>query len=73
MKTEVIMTESRAKDLGYRVTRGAYSGTTDDRIDRWYIDDIESDIVDRRGFGYATKQDALEAIGDRQAELKGGR
>ena len=46
---------------GYEIKRGAYSGTTDDRIDRWYIEDPNSNVVDRRGAGYRTKKEAAEA------------
>lgn len=43
----------------YSVTRGAYTGTVDDRIDRWYIHDHNSTTIDRRGPGYFTKREAL--------------
>lgn len=59
MKT---LTEKQAKKIGYEITRGAYTGTTDDRADRWYIAKIDSVIVDRRGAGYCTKRAALEAL-----------
>lgn len=45
------------------VERGAYYGTTDDRADRWYIDwTPDSPMIDRRGPGYATVQEAIDAI-----------
>lgn len=53
------MTEAQAQKRGYKVTRGAYVGTSDDRADRWYIERIDSGVVDRRGFGFATKVGAL--------------
>jgi hypothetical protein len=43
---------------GYAVTRGSYTGTTDDRSDRWYIDDPASDVIDRRGPGWTSLRDA---------------
>lgn len=46
----------------YAVERGSYLGTSDDRIDRWYIRDRESAVVDRRGPGYATQADAWAGI-----------
>lgn len=49
------------KQRRFRPTRGAYHGTHDDRIDRWYIDDSESTVVDRRGPGYRTKAEAQAA------------
>ena len=47
---------------GYRISRGAYQGTCDDRLDRWYIDSIEADYLDRRGAGYRTTRDAKNEI-----------
>lgn len=56
------MTEKAAAKAGYSVTRGAYSGTTDDRLDRWYLQ-AEDGPVDRRGAGFATKKEALLHLG----------
>lgn len=56
------LTEKQAKAQGYALTRSAYSGTTDDRADRWYLDKTDSDVVDRRGPGYPTKRDALDML-----------
>lgn len=42
----------------FQVVRGESTGTTDDRADRWYIQDNHSSVVDRRGPGYADKQEA---------------
>ena len=42
----------------YYVERGAYQGTSDDRLDRWYIGSDDSDTVDRRGPGYETRDEA---------------
>lgn len=50
------------KYKGYEITRGSYRGTTDDRIDRWYIAREDSNVVDRRGAGYYTLADAKAAI-----------
>jgi len=44
----------------FTVTRGAYTGTNDNRLDRWYVEDSQGDVVDRRGPGYATKKQAQE-------------
>lgn len=63
------MTTYRYK--GWTIERGAYSGTTDDRIDRWYIQspaDQASDTVDRRGSGFPTLDAAREAIRQAIAE-----
>lgn len=55
-------TELDAEKCGYRLTRGAYHGTVDDRADRWYWDDTHSTVVDRRGAGFATKAEALYSL-----------
>ena len=56
------MTTAEAREAGYEITRGSYSGTSDDNIDRWYIQRIDTDTVDRRGYGYPTRKDALLAL-----------
>lgn len=61
------MTESQARKLGYQIVRGNYVGTSDDRIDRWYIDRDDSNIVDHTGAGYHTKAEALQAIEEHEA------
>lgn len=45
---------------GQRLVEGAYMDTTDDRLGRWYWDDIYSEFIDRRGPGYASAKDAVE-------------
>jgi hypothetical protein len=52
---------------GYWISRGAYQGTCDDRLDRWYIDEIGADHLDRRGAGYRTTRDAKDEI-DREID-----
>lgn len=64
------LTEAQARKLGYEVIRGAYAGTTDDRADRWYIQEINSDTVDRRGAGFSTKKEALEVLSARANQDK---
>lgn len=44
------------------ISKGAYVGTTDDRYDRWYIEDLESRVGDKRGSGYATLADVSAAL-----------
>jgi len=46
----------------YEAVRGDYDGTTDDRRDRWYVQRAGA-IADRRGAGYATKDEALDMAG----------
>ena len=62
------MTEAQAKQLGYYIESGSYVGTTDDRADRWYIGSYASPAVDRRGQGYRTKREALEAIAEQEQD-----
>lgn len=50
------------KEHNVTLSRGAHIGTTDDRLDRWYWEDNDADCVNRRGPGYATKKDAVEAF-----------
>lgn len=61
------MTTAKARALGYAVDLGAYSGTTDDRADRWYLRLEDGGPIDRRGRGWATRQAALDAIAERVA------
>jgi hypothetical protein len=59
------MSEAEARKAGYEIVRGSYVGTNDDRADRWYIQRIESNTIDRRGDGFATKRDALDTLSER--------
>lgn len=56
------------REQRYRVTQGAYSGTSGDCIGRWYIDDTRSSNIDRRGPGYRTKREAEKAAREIAAE-----
>ena len=56
------MTRLQAHKLGWELTRGAYVDTTDDRIDRWYWDRIDSDVIDRTGAGFVMIADALDCL-----------
>lgn len=56
-----------ARAAGYEIVRGSYRGTSDDRLDRWYIERIDSHIVSRLGSGYSTRGDALWALTERLA------
>lgn len=46
------------------IVRGSYAGTSDDRADRWYWQRRADRAVDRRGRGYATIREAVEAAPD---------
>ena len=58
---------------GFTIERGAYVGTTHDRIDRWYITPPTGpSFILHTGPGYATRQDArdaLEGLRMRQGDL----
>jgi len=56
------MTIAQARAAGYEINRGSYQGTTDDRLDRWYIEATNSKVVDRRGPGFATRKAALDHL-----------
>ena len=47
---------------GYTIARGDYIDTTDNRIDRWYVEPEDSPVVCRLGRGYATIAAAKSAI-----------
>jgi hypothetical protein len=59
------ITEAQARKAGFTLHRGDYRNTSDDRADRWYFAHRDDTMVDRRGKGFATKADALNAIYDR--------
>lgn len=62
------------QNLGYTVVRGSFVGTTDDRIDRWYLEHPDDHPwVDRRGPGYNTLRDAYAAVNDAGCEGDGDR
>lgn len=57
-----MLTEAKARKLGWEVVRGSYYGTCDDRADRWYTQRIDARVVDRRGPGAPTKKAALASL-----------
>ena len=56
------ITNGRGEPTLYTIRRGDYIGTTDDRRDRWYIEDDSTDTVDRRYIGYMSVGDALTSL-----------
>ena len=56
------MNAKEARKLGWTVVRGSYSGTHHDRLDRWYLQHVDADVVDRRHGGYETRADAYEEL-----------
>ena len=69
MSKPTYVTAGSYRYRGYLISRGGFSGTSDDRLDGWYVDPVESDSWDRRGPGYATIGAAAEAI-DREVECE---
>ena len=59
---------ARIRRAGYRVERGDYIGTTDDRSDGWYLYRPDRDIIDRRGPGHHTLADAADAAEECEIE-----
>lgn len=53
-------TTAQVRALGYEVKRGDYSGTTGNRLDRWYVVERGALLIDRSGAGHATRREALE-------------
>jgi len=53
------MTEQELRDHGLEIMHGDYTGTTDDRVDRWYLQSVDGPI-DHRGQGYPSKQYILD-------------
>ena len=62
MRASTYQMRRMARELGYNIVRGSYAGTSDDRIDRWYIEPVGTDTVDRRGSGFGTIADAVEYL-----------
>ena len=55
------MTETKARNAGYKLRRGGFFGTNDNRADRWYILEID-EAADLRGPGFKTKKEALQFL-----------
>lgn len=50
------------KPTDYYINEGSFSGTSDDRLGRWYVQRDADSFSDKRGPGHRTQADALEAI-----------
>jgi hypothetical protein len=50
--------------MRYTTVEGSYVGTSDDVAGRWYIIDREADAIDKRGDGWATRAEAVEALSE---------
>lgn len=49
----------------FDAVEGSYSGTSDDVVGRWYIVDTTGDSMDKRGRGYASREEAIGSLVDR--------
>jgi len=58
-------TADDAEEPRYAVVEGAYTGTSDDVAGRWYIVDREGDAIDKRGRGWRTRAEAIDALTER--------
>jgi hypothetical protein len=66
-RTAVAAARKAAQTAGYYIREGSYSGTTDDRLGRWYVGHKDDDFFRPYGRGYATQGDAWIAIADELA------
>lgn len=64
MKSSKSWTMADAKAHGYSIGRSGYLATVDDNIDSWYWDPPGTEYIGRRGSGWATRREALEAAQD---------
>ncbi len=58
----------QAKSAGYYIRRGSYMGTTDDRLDRWYVGHDGDNFFRPWGSGYRTQREAWEAAAEMSRE-----
>ena len=63
-RTAVAAARKAAQAAGYYIRQGSYSGTTDDRLGRWYVGREGDNFSRPYGRGYATQGDAWLAIAD---------
>ena len=61
------MTNKQAAALGYYVREGAYQGTSDDRLGRWYVG-RDDEPFRPFGPGFASRAAALAAIAEYAAD-----
>lgn len=66
-RTAVAAARKAAQAAGYYIRAGSYTGTTDDRLDRWYTGCHDDEFFRPFGTGHATRGDAWLAIADHLA------
>ena len=63
-RTAIAAARKAAKAAGYYIREGSYSGTTDDRLGRWYVGHENDNFFSPYGAGHATQGDAWLSIAD---------
>lgn len=63
-RTAVAAARRKAAQAGYYICEGSYTGTTDDRLGRWYTGHRDDNFFRPFGKGHATRGDAWLAIAD---------
>lgn len=63
-RTAIAAARKAAKAAGYYIREGSYSGTTDDRLGRWYVGHENDNFFRPYGAGHATQGDAWLSIAD---------
>ena len=63
-RTLIAAARKAAKAAGYYIREGSYSGTTDDRLGRWYVGHENDNFFRPYGAGHATQGDAWLSIAD---------
>jgi len=58
---DIPLTITEARKMCWNVVRGAYSGTGDNRLDRWYPVRMGI-LLDRTGGGFRTQREALDHV-----------
>lgn len=57
-----------AETAGYYIREGAYQGTTDDQLGRWYVGH-EDHAFQPHGAGHATRKAAWDAAAEQAREM----
>lgn len=58
-----------AQAAGYYIREGSYTGTTDDRLGRWYFGHDSDNGFRPWGAGHATQREAWEAAAEHHARV----
>ena len=66
-RNAVAIARRTAKAAGYYIREGSYSGTTDDRLGRWYVGHESDEFFRPYGAGHATQGAAWLAAAEQMA------